>query len=102
VQRWNLALGNEKRKQMILEKIAFLHLERVKTTKNSSKTCDSTISEIFGNKVGKNRENVSKSLKKPVLLLNTAIFTLQIIDKTGKQYSFQKQRQRVKISDKMV
>jgi hypothetical protein len=53
VQRWNLALGNEKRKQMILEKIAFLHSERVKTTKNSSKTCDSTISEIFGNKVGK-------------------------------------------------
>ncbi len=26
----------------------------------------------------KNRENVSKSLKKPVLLLNMAIFTLQI------------------------
>jgi hypothetical protein len=77
-------------------------LERVETTKNSSKTCDSTISEIFGNKVEKNRENVSKSLKKPVLLLNTAIFTLQIIETTGKQYSFQKQRQRVKISNKMV
>jgi hypothetical protein len=50
----------------------------------------------------KNRENVSKSLKKPVLLLNMAIFTLQIIEKTGKQYSFQKQGQRVKISNKMV
>jgi hypothetical protein len=102
VQRWNLALGNEKRKQTILEKIAFYIPERVKTTKNSSKTCDSTISEIFGNKVEINREIVSKSLKKPVLLFNTAIFTLQIIEKTGKQYSFQKQRQRVKISNKMV
>jgi hypothetical protein len=74
---------NDSRKNCIL------HLERVKTTKNSSKTCDSTISEIFSNKVGKkNHENVSKSLKKPVLLLNTAIFTLQIIEKTGKQFFF--------------
>jgi hypothetical protein len=53
VQRWNLALGNEKRKQTILGKNCILHSERVKTTKNSSKTCDSTISEIFGKKVGK-------------------------------------------------
>jgi hypothetical protein len=58
--------------------------------------------KFLATKSEKNRENVSKSLKKPVLLLNTAIFTLQIIEKTGKQYSFQKQRQRVKISDKMV
>jgi len=51
---------------------------------------------------GKNIEIVSKTLEKPLLLLNTAIFTLQIIENTEKQYSFRKQRRRLKISDKIV
>jgi len=51
---------------------------------------------------GKNIEIVSKSLEKPLLLLNTANFTLQIIENTEKQYSFRNQRRRLKISDKIV
>jgi len=44
----------------------------------------------------------SRKMIIPLLLLNTAIFTLQIIENTQKQYSFRKQRRRLKISDKTV
>jgi hypothetical protein len=48
---WHLEMRKEK--QMILEKIAFYIRKKSKNKKNCSKTCDSTISEIFGNKVKK-------------------------------------------------
>jgi len=64
---------------MILEKIVEKHVT-VQFVKFS--TTDS----------GKNIEIVSKSLEKPLLLLKTAIFTLQIIENKEKQYSFRKQR----------